>query len=258
MHPLLNIAIKAAKKAGDLIIRYLDRPNLIQVNEKSPNNFVTNVDQLAEQEIIQMISEFYPEHRILAEETGENNQHSDYTWIIDPIDGTNNFIHEHPHFSVSIGIKYKDRLEHGVIYDPLRQELFSATLGNGAFLNNHRLRVNHRTTTSLVIGMALGKITSQNIGPMLKAISLLLPEVTALRQSGSAALDCAYVACNRLDGLWGCGVSAWDIAAGILIIREAGGIVSDFDGNDKCLELGNLITGNPYLVNSLLELTKEL
>lgn len=257
MHPLINIAIKAARSASKIILRATDRLDTIRIEEKTSNDFVTETDQHAELEIIRTIHEAYPDHAIIAEESGVSGS-SDYTWIIDPIDGTTNFLHGHPHFSISIGVKYKDRMEHGLIYDPLRQELFTATAGSGAFLNDRRIRVAQRKQfTGSLIAASFGVKTNKNFERYLKILAALMPQVAGTRSSGSAALDCAYVACGRLDGFWQMNLSAWDIAAGSLIIQESGGIVTDINGENNYLIDGSIIAGNPYISTLLLELIRE-
>ena len=231
MHPLMNIAIKAARSASKIILRATDRLDTIKISEKNHNDFVTEVDQQVEQEIINVIHDSYPDHAIFGEESGKSGK-SDYTWIIDPIDGTTNFIHGHPHFCISIGVKFKDIIENGLIYDPLRQELFTATRGSGAFLNERRIRVGQRKQLAgSVISSSFGHKTIKDINAYLKILATILPQAAGTRQSGSAALDFAYAACGRIDGIWNMTLAPWDMAAGSLIVKEAGGMVSDFDGN---------------------------
>ena len=257
MHPLMNIATKAILNASKIILRATDRLDTIYVEEKGHNDFVTEIDQQAEREIIKIIHESYPEHAILGEESGASGT-NDYTWIIDPIDGTTNFLHGHPHFCISIGIKYKDRLEHGLIYDPLRQELFTATFGSGAFLNNRRIRVaQQKQLAGTLIAVGLGHKKDKNLDDYLKMLASVLPQAAGVRRSGSAALDLAYVACGRLDGIYGLGLAPWDIAGGALIIQEAGGIVTDFAGNNSYLTNGNIIAGNQNISKILLQLAQE-
>lgn len=253
MDPLINIATKAARNASKIILRSLDNLDNILINEKSTNDFVTEIDKKSEEEIIKVIRQAYPDHAILGEENGLIGS-NDYTWIIDPIDGTTNFIHGHPHFSISIGIKYQNQLQHGLIYDPLRQELFTATRGAGAFLNNRRIRVSTRKTLhSSLIGSGYGHSREQNLQDYLKILSALLPPTAGIRRSGSAALDFAYVAAGRIDGLWEFGLSPWDIAAGAVLVKEAGGIISDFAGQENFLETGNVIAGNIKIFKILLQ-----
>lgn len=257
MHPLVNIAIKAIRNASKIILRATDRLDTIRIEEKNHNDFVTDIDQQAEQIIIQTIHESYPDHAILGEESGASGT-SDYTWIIDPIDGTSNFLHGHPHFCTAIGIKYKNRIEHGIIYDHLRQELFTATFGGGSFLNDRRIRVATRKQfAGSLIATGFGNKTIKNIEIYLKILAAILPQAAGIRRSGSAALDAAYVACGRVDGFWEMNLAPWDIAAGALIIQEAGGIVTDFEGTSNYLTTGNLIAGNQYLSKTILEVVQK-
>lgn len=257
MHPLINIAIKAARNASKIILRATDRLNTIQVSEKNHNEFVTDIDLQAEQEIIKTIHESYPEHAILGEESGASGK-DEHTWIIDPIDGTTNFINGNPHFCISIGIKYKDRIEHGLIYDPLRQEMFTATNGEGAFLNERRIRVSEKKQLSgSIIAIGFSNKNAMSIGSYLKMLAAIMPQSARVRLTGSAALDLAYVACGRLAGSWGIKFSPWDIAAGTLLITEAGGVVTDLDGNNDYMTNGNVISGNQIISKALLQVTKE-
>lgn len=257
MHPLINIAIKAARNASKIILRAIDRLDTIKIKEKNYNDFVTEIDQQTEQEIIATIRNAYPDHAILGEESGKSGN-SNYTWIIDPIDGTTNFMHGNPHFCISIGIQYKNTIEHGLIYDPLRQELFTATSGSGAFLNTRRVRVAQRQQFlgSIIACGFSHKIT--NLETYLKILAKLLPRAASIRRSGSAALDLAYVACGRLDGFWTMDCAPWDIAAGTLIVQEAGGIVTDFNGSSNYMESGKIITGNSHIVTLLMQIIKNV
>lgn len=252
--PIVNIAVKAARAAGDIIIRAADRLDKIQITEKSPNDYVTEIDQQAEREIIHIIRKAYPQHAIIGEESGKTTG-KDYTWIIDPLDGTRNFIHGFPHFAVSIGILYKDKIEHGVIYDPVRQELFSATRGKGARLNDRRIRVskNIRLENCLLGTGFPFRHAPAHLEAQLKVLQTLVPLCGDIRRAGAAALDLAYVACGRLDGFWELGLKPWDIAAGALLIKEAGGLVCDTEGGEAYLKNGNTIGGNLKIVKQLLK-----
>jgi len=257
MHPLVNIAVKAIRSASKIILRATDRLDTIRIEEKTHNNFVTEIDQQAEQEIIRIIHESYPDHAIQGEEGGSSGN-SDYTWIIDPIDGTTNFLHGNPHFCISVGITYKNRIEHGIIYDPLRQELFTATYGSGAFLNDRRIRVTQENQfNKSVIATCFGNKNNKSIETYLKILASTMPQVGCIRRTGSAALDLAYVACNRVDGLWGINLAPWDIVAGALIIQEAGGIVTDFNGDHDYLTTGNIIAGNQNIAKTIWLIIRE-
>ncbi|EKE01932.1 MAG: myo-inositol-1(or 4)-monophosphatase [uncultured bacterium] len=256
MHPLMNIAIKAARSASKTILRATDRLDTIKITEKNHNDFVTDIDQQAEQEIINTIHNAYPDHAIFGEESGKSGE-SEYTWIIDPIDGTTNFLHGHPHFCISIGVQFKNIIEHGLIYDPLRQELFTATRGTGAFLNDRRMRVAQRKQfAGSVIASGFGNKTIKNIDIYLKILAAILPQAAGTRRSGSAALDFAYVACGRIDGFWEMNLAPWDMAAGSLIVKEAGGIVDEFSGNGNFMETGNVIAGNQHIFNLISQIVK--
>lgn len=258
--PILNIAIEAARSAGNIITRAMQRPDLLKVAEKSPNDFVTQVDKKVELEIIKVIQKAYPKHHILGEETGETDgdSNSDYKWIIDPIDGTRNFIHGFPHFAVSIAVEHKNRIEHGVIYDPVRQELFTATRGKGAQLNERKIRVSTRKSfDDCLLGTGFAyrhRAKDDPIPPQI--LKTILPVCGDLRRAGAATLDLAYVACGRLDGFWEMGLNIWDIAAGVLLIKEAGGIVCDFEGGESHLKSGDVVAGNPAIIKHLLKVMR--
>ena len=246
MHGMVNIAVRAARRAGEIMVRQWNQLESLKVVEKSRNEFVSQVDQAAEAAIIEVIRDHYPEHAILAEESGAAGEH-EYQWIIDPLDGTTNYLHGFPQFSVSIGVMRKDELEHGVVYDPLRQEIFSASRGQGAQLDGRRIRVSKRTTIQQSL-VGTGFPYRANLVHMERYLNMLrvvMQESAGVRRPGSAALDLCYVAAGRVDAFFELGLSKWDIAAGALIIREAGGRISDFHGGDGYLESGNVIAGNP-------------
>ena len=253
MQPMLNIATRAARRAGDVITRSLDKVDSLRVSEKGANDFVSEVDYRAEQEIIYIIKKAYPEHSILAEESGFQRG-SEYMWIIDPLDGTTNFLHGFPQFAVSIAVKHKDVLEHAVVYDPLRQEMFTATRGSGARLNNRRMRVtNQISLKGALLGTGFPFKKQQFLDTYLAMFRSIFTGAAGVRRAGSAALDLAYVADGRLDGFWEIGLREWDMAAGILLITEAGGIVSDFRNGDAFLSEGNIIAGNPKIHQLILD-----
>lgn len=248
-HPFVNIATQAARAASRNILRFLDQLDQVQVTEKQRNDLVTDVDKMAEAEIIQHIQKAYPSHTILSEEsrlkTGRDNN---YSWIVDPLDGTSNFIHGFPHFAISIAVKKGDQLEAACIYDPVRQELFTAAKGKGALLNNKRIRVS--STLKLensLIGTGFPFRHEGILPNYLEKFASILPQVSDIRRAGSAALDLAYVACGRLDGFWEPALKEWDIAAGALLIQEAGGLVTDFSNTKQFLSSGNVVTANPKL-----------
>lgn len=254
MHPLLNIAIAAARNASKHIIRLSDRIDTLQIIEKQHNDFASEVDQLAEREIISTIQKAYPDHAILAEESGKSNHESNYLWIIDPLDGTTNFLHGFPHYAISIAVQYKERTEHAVIYDPIRQELFTASRGAGAQLNSRRIRVSPRATLQgALLGTGFPFKHLEYLPTYLETFQTFTQQASGIRRAGAATLDLAYVAMGRLDGFWEIGLSPWDIAAGALLISEAGGLVSDFNGTENYLSNGNVVTGNPKIFKPMLQ-----
>lgn len=254
MQPMLNIAVRAARSAGDLILRSSDNIGQLRIDQKGKNDYASEVDRLAEREIINIIKNAYPEHAILAEESGEH-QGNEFVWVIDPLDGTTNFLHGFPQYAVSIALKHKDRLEIGVIYDPLRDELFTAKRGGGAMLNNRRLRVtNQLSLKGALLGTGFPFKTDLHLNAYVGMFSALTLECAGIRRAGSAALDLAYVAAGRLDGFWEIGIMEWDMAAGILLIKEAGGVVTDFSFNDNYMKSGNVIAGSPKMHQLIYQL----
>ena len=252
MKPALNIAISAARAAGQIILRHLKRAPDLKVHCKSTNDFVSEVDHYAEQEIIAIIQKAYPGHAILAEESGSRaGDHCE--WIIDPLDGTTNYLHSIPQFSVSIAMRENNRLQLAVVYDPLKEELFCAARGEGATLNNRRSRVSrqHEISGSL-IGTGFPYRNDQQLEVYLSTLRALLEQTSGIRRAGSAALDLAYVAAGRFDGFWEFGLHIWDIAAGVLLIQEAGGLVSDLHGGQDFLTGGNLVAANNKLYKPLI------
>ena len=253
MQPMLNIAIRAARSAGDHIIRKMNKLPDLQVEVKGHNDFVSEVDRQAEEKVIETLLSSYPNHSILAEESGEITGSEDYRWIVDPLDGTTNYLHGFPHFAVSIACQHNDRLEHAVIYDPYRQEIFAASRGDGATLNNKRIRVSRiRSTEGALLGTGFPFKNPHQLDEFLKIFSEFFSTAVDIRRTGSAALDLAYIAAGRLDGFWESELSPWDIAAGALIVREAGGITTDYEGNENYLELGQVISGNPKIIGEML------
>ncbi|MGD8742743.1 MAG: inositol-1-monophosphatase [Granulosicoccaceae bacterium] len=252
MHPMLNIAVSAARKAGDLIMRYTDRIDTLKITNKARNDFVSEVDRMAEDAIIETIHKAYPDHAILAEESGKTSGNQ-YEWVIDPLDGTTNFLHGFPQFAVSIALREKGRLYQSVIYDPTRQELFTASRGNGAQLNNRRLRVTAtRSLEGALIGTGFPFRHQQHLDAYLNMFRAIFPDTSGIRRAGAASLDLAYVAAGRLDGFWEIGLKEWDMAAGVLMIQEAGGLVGDFSGGHDFMQTGNVVTANPKLFKTLL------
>jgi myo-inositol-1(or 4)-monophosphatase len=254
MHPMLNIAVRAARNAGDIIVRHLNRIDQLTISSKERNDFVSEADRQAEAEIIAVIRKAYPAHSVLAEESGSHQGTNDeFQWIVDPLDGTTNFLHGFPQFAVSIALKHKGRLEQAVIYDPLRQELFTASRGSGAFLDNRRIRVSRQTgLTGALLGTGFPYKNQQHLDAYLNMFRALIVDTAGIRRPGSAALDLAYVAAGRLDGFWEIGLNAWDMAAGVLLIHEAGGLVGDLAGGHSYLENGNIVAATPKLFPAML------
>ncbi len=251
---MLNIAIRAARSAGDLILRSSDNIGQLNIDQKGKNDYASEVDRAAEREIINIIRTAYPDHAILAEESGLH-QGNDFVWVIDPLDGTTNFLHGFPQYAVSIALKYRGRLEVAVIYDPLRDELFTAKRGGGAMLNSRRLRVTNQTSMKgALIGTGFPFKTDLHLDAYIGMFRAITTEAAGIRRAGAAALDLAYVAAGRLDGFWEIGIMEWDMAAGILLIKEAGGVVTDFSFNDNYLASGNVIAGSPKMHQMLYQL----
>ncbi len=253
MHPMLTIAVRAARRGGDVIVRNLDRLPSLTVDRKGPSDFVSEVDRQAEAEIVNIIHRAYPDHAFLAEESGSHGEGS-HVWVIDPLDGTTNFLHGFPVFAVSIALQVRGRLEVGVVYDPLRQELFTAARGQGAMLNDKRIRVSRTTRLEdALLGTGFPFREMDHLDPFLAIFRDLLPATAGIRRPGSAALDLASVACGRLDGFWEFGLKPWDMAAGVLLIQEAGGFVGSMEGGDDPMETGHIVTGNERVYPALRE-----
>ncbi len=253
MHPMLNIAVKAARRAGNLIHRAADNIDHLTVTKKSNADYVSEVDKAAERTIIQTIHEVYPTHAILAEESGAQGE-SEYLWIIDPLDGTTNFLHGFPQYAVSIALQHNGVLTHGVIYDPTRNDLFTASRGRGAFLNDRRIRVSKRVELAdSLIGTGFPYTKFTHMDAYMDILRDMMKKTAGLRRPGSAALDLAYTAAGRYDGFFETGLKPWDIAAGCLMITEAGGLVSDLEGNDSYLRSGHICAGNPKVFAQMLQ-----
>lgn len=262
MEPMVNIALRAARKAGEQIVRASDDLDRIEVSTKGRNDFVSEVDRAAENEIAYQLRKAYPDHAILGEEGGlQGDENADYRWVIDPLDGTTNFLRGIPHYAVSIACLYKGKVEHAVIVDPVRREEFTASRGRGAALNGRRIRVSNRPSLEgalLGTGIPFRNHCDDVLGPYSKSIEVLAGQCAGIRRAGAASLDLAYVAAGRLDAFWEKGLAIWDIAAGALLVREAGGLISDFNGADKHLENGDVVCGNPKCFKAVLQVTKPL
>jgi len=257
MQPLLNIAVDAARRAGKIITQHYEQLDSSKVSEKGLRDLVTTVDKAAERKIIETIQKAYPDHSILAEESGEHPG-NEFTWIIDPLDGTMNYVHGFPQFAVSIGLKIKDHIDHAVIYDPLSQDLYTASRGDGAQLNNRRIRVSQQDNLrNSLIGCYSDYYTKELKKVHLNVTNKISDKGADTRKNGSAALNLAYVASGRLDGFWESGLKAWDRAAGILLVREAGGFVTDYDGENGCFSKENIIAGTRRIHEELLKTIQE-
>ncbi|AOM39297.1 inositol-1-monophosphatase [Xenorhabdus hominickii] len=261
MHPMLNIAIRAARKAGNYIAKSYETPDAIEASQKGSNDFVTNVDREAEKLIIDIIRKSYPKHTLITEESGEHlGEEDDFQWVIDPLDGTTNFIKRLPHFAVSIAVRIKGRTEVAVVYDPMRNELFTTVRGQGAQLNGYRLRgANARGLDGTVLATGFPFKAKQHTTPYMNVLGKLFDRCADFRRTGSAALDLAYVAAGRVDGYFEIGLKPWDFMGGELLVRESGNIVTDFVGGHNYINSGNIVAGNPRIVKDILsEIREEL
>lgn len=250
-HPFLNSAIEAAHKAGDLIMKYRDRVDSIPVERKARGDYASEIDKACEELIRTELARRYPDHEILGEEHGKSGN-SENVWLIDPIDGTSNYLRGIPHYAISIALSVKGRIEHGVVYDPVRDELFAASRGQGATLNNRRVRVSGRSTLSTAVLAAAFPFRNRRLMPAYSAMfDSLFDQCEDIRRAGAASLDLAYVACGRLDGYWELALKPWDIAAGALLVQEAGGVVMDIAGGDNWLKSGHIIAAPFKLVTPI-------
>jgi myo-inositol-1(or 4)-monophosphatase len=252
MQPLLNIGMRAARRAGDLIVKSLSRLDSLKIDSKGRNDFVSEIDRKSEADIIATIRRSYPQHAILAEESGRSGT-GEYLWIIDPLDGTTNFLHGFPVFAVSIAMEYRGRLQHAVVYDPMRQEFFTASRGEGAQLEGKKIRVSsQRGLEGSLIGTGFPFRAGAKVDEYLAMLKAIMGVAAGVRRPGAAALDLAYVAAGRLDGFWEFGLQPWDTAAGTLLIQEAGGRVGTPAGAEYALG-PNIVAGNPKVYEGLLE-----
>ena len=258
---MVNIALRAARSAGDKIVRAAERMDLVKVDEKGRNDFVTDVDRASEQEIINHLQKAYPDHRILGEESGYiGNPDSDYLWVIDPLDGTTNFLRGIPHYAVSIGCLLKGKPEHAVVFDPGKQEEFTASRGRGAMPNGRRIRVTGRTSMEgalFATGVPFSLPSSAHMAPYLESFKTLAEQSSGIRRLGVASLDLAYLAAGRFDAFWEMHLKPWDIAAGVLLVKEAGGMISDFQGDNDYLESGHVVAATPRLFKPTLQVVQK-
>ncbi len=254
MHPILSNAVKAAREAGRIINRASNDVGALNIQSKSINDFVSEVDHAAEAAIIHILKDAYPDHGFLGEESGDTNKDAENIWIIDPLDGTTNFLHNFPQYCVSIALQQNGVLTQAVIYDPVRNDLFTATKGRGAFLNDKRIRVSNRAKLQQsLIGTGFPFRDFTHLDTYLAMMKDMIKKTTGIRRPGSAALDLAYVAAGYTDGFFEINLSAWDIAAGGLLVQEAGGMVGDFEGNESWLQTGNIVAANPKVFAQMLQ-----
>lgn len=257
MHPFVNTAVKAARAAGKAIMQAQERLDVIAIAEKGKHDLVTEADHKSEAIIIDIIHTAYPDHDIIAEESGHHAREAEYTWIIDPIDGTMNFAHGFPYFCISIACMHQGRVEHAVIYNPNNDDLFTASRGQGAQKNNRRIRMAARTKLDdAMVATGLPAYVRDRRREYQTVLDQITPVVASLRCTGSAALDLAYTASGQIDAYWEFGLKPWDVAAGSLIVKEAGGIVTDPKGGDDYLKNGHIIAANPKLFKPFLDLIK--
>lgn len=258
MEPMANIALRAGRLAGQHIVRGFDRPDLVKVSEKGHNDFVTNIDKEAEQIVIETLREKYPDHVITGEESGTSEASaSEYEWVIDPLDGTTNFTRQVPHFCVSIACLHKGRIEHAVVIDPIRQEEFVASRGQGSTMNGKRIRASALETLDGAGIATGGRDRHLHLDGETALYRHLLESRAFTRQPGSAALELAYVAAGRLDGMYMRGLGRWDMAAGVLLVTEAGGLVGDFDGGAGYMKSGNIVAAAPKCFKPLASAVRK-
>ena len=255
---MLNTAVKAARKAGTLIHRASFDIDKLNVRRKRQNDFVSEVDEAAEEAIISILREAYPSHGILAEESGKQRADAEYVWVIDPLDGTTNFLHGFPQYCISIGLLHKGKPTQAVVYDPNRNELFTASKGVGAYLNDRRIRVTKTDRLEdalMATGFPFREV--EHLDQYLRMFKNVTLATSGIRRAGAAALDLAWVACGRVDGFWEIGLSPWDMAAGALLVREAGGLIGDLEGNDGFLDSGRVVATNAKLFAAMLKLLHQ-
>ena len=258
MHPMLNTAVKAARKAGTIISRASFDVDKLTIRRKRQNDFVSEVDEAAEEAIISVLRDAYPDHGILAEESGRTDTKSDYVWVIDPLDGTTNFLHGFPQYCVSIGLLHKGKPTQAVVYDTNRNELFTASKGVGAYLNDRRIRASRADKLEdALVGTGFPFREVGHLDDYLRMFKNVTKGTSGIRRPGAAALDLAWVACGRIDAFWEIGLSPWDMAAGALLVREAGGLIGDLDGNEGFMDSGRVVATNSKLFSAFLQLLKQ-
>jgi len=255
---MLNTAVKAARKAGSIINRASFDIDKLTIRKKRQNDFVSEVDEAAEEAIISVLRDAYPDHGILAEESGRTDTKSDYVWVIDPLDGTTNFLHGFPQYCVSIGLLHKGKPTQAVVYDTNRNELFTASKGVGAYLNDRRIRASRADKLEdALVGTGFPFREVGHLDDYLRMFKNVTKGTSGIRRPGAAALDLAWVACGRIDAFWEIGLSPWDMAAGALLVREAGGLIGDLDGNEGFMDSGRVVATNSKLFSAFLQLLKQ-
>lgn len=259
LNPLLNTAFKAARKAGDMMIRAAGNLSAVKVDSKAFNDFVSEVDKNAESIIIDILKEAYPHHRIISEEAGViGSQRAEYEWIIDPLDGTTNYLHGHPQYAISMALLHKGVLQEALVYAPERNDLYTASRGQGALLNNRRIRVSSRIEMNqCLIGTGFPVVDQSMLDQYLDILKAFIQNTAGARREGAASLDLCALASGRIDGFFEFNLKPWDIAAGALIVQEAGGIVTDMQGNEGWLESGDIVAANPKVLAQMLRIIKH-
>jgi len=264
MHPFINIALRAARKAGDIIERAAENIDQLEVQAKSASDFVTEIDQAAEKEVLYHLKKAYPDHAFVCEEAGiiGDPDTAEYHWVIDPLDGTTNFIQGIPHYAISIAcLNQKGVIEHAVVYDPIKRDEFTASRGGGAQLNGRRLRVRNKfekTQALFATGIPFGSRTEEEMQAFNQVMTQLALGSAGIRRMGAASLDLAYVAAGRFDAFWEKGLQPWDMAAGILLVQEAGGLISDFQGGFNQMKTGNIVAGSPKAFKATLQAVQPM
>ena len=251
---MLNSAVGAARRAGSIINRAALGGSALKVRSKRANDFVTQVDGAAEEAVIDIVRKSYPDHGFIAEESGESSPDAEYVWIIDPLDGTTNFIHGFPQYCVSVAVQHRGALAHAVVYDPVKNELFTASQGRGAFLNDRRIRVSKcQKLDDALVGTGFPFKELGRLDLYTRQLRFFMEKSSGVRRAGAAALDLAYVACGRLDAFWELGLAPWDMAAGALLIQEAGGLITDISGEQEFMRTGDLCAATPKIFPVVLE-----
>ncbi|WP_274570721.1 inositol monophosphatase family protein [Neisseria leonii] len=256
MNPILNTAFKAARKAGDMMVRAANNLSAVKVDSKAFNDFVSDIDRAAETILVETLLDAYPQHKITAEESGSHgNPNSDYEWLIDPLDGTTNYLHGHPQYAVSMALLHKGQIQEALVYAPERNDLYLASRGKGALLNDRRIRVSSRIDLNqCLIGTGFPVVDQSMMDTYLAILRDLLGKTAGARREGAASLDLCALACGRFDGFFEFNLKPWDIAAGALIAKEAGAIVTDMQGDQGWLDSGDIVAANPKVLAQMLQI----